>query len=104
MAGEYGKFDPSSYHFSDADLLTIINKTSDAINEMNTVNSLVQSHTDLLTDANQSDSGTIIASHLGTWTADFHKVVNNLSDLNNKATALRQVNLNTHTTTTGSAK
>jgi len=104
MAADFGNFDPSTYQFSPQDLATIITKTSDAINEMNTVNNIVQSHTDLLTDANRSDSGTIISGHLTTWTTDFHNVVNNLNDLNNKAIALRNVNANAAHGTTGAAK
>ncbi len=102
--GQFGGFDPASYHFSDADLAQIITKTSDAISEMNTVNNLVQSHTDALVDANRSDSGQILSSHLSTWTSDFNTCVNNLNDLNQKATALRQVNVSTGTTTTSQAK
>ncbi len=102
--GQYGNFDPSTYHFSDADLQQIITKTQDAINEMNTVNNTVQAHTDALTDANRSDSGAILSTHLATWTTDFNNCVNNLTDLNTKATALRQVNINTGITTTGQAK
>jgi hypothetical protein len=104
MSGEFGNFDPSTYHFDDADLQQIINKTQDAISEMNTVNSTVQAHTDSLVDANRSDSGQILSSHLATWTADFHTCVNNLTDLNQKAQALLQVNRSTDTTATGSAK
>jgi hypothetical protein len=104
MAGEYGAFDPSTYTFSNEDLNKIITKTQNAIDEMNTVNNLVTHHTDLLTDANRSDSGTILSSHLATWTTDFNNVVNNLNDLNGKANALLQVNLNTHHSTRDAAK
>ncbi|MDN3359230.1 hypothetical protein [Actinomadura sp. DC4] len=97
-------FDPSTYHFSDADLQQIITKTSEAVNEMNTVNQTVQSHTDALVDANRSDSGQILSGHLATWNTDFHACVNNLNDLNQKATALLQVNRNTSTETTAGAK
>jgi hypothetical protein len=102
--GQYGAFDPSTYHFSNEDLTQIINKTQSAINEMNTVNSTVLAHTDSLVDANRSDSGTILSGHLTTWTTDFNKCVNNLSDLNQKATALRQVNISTDTNSTGQSK
>lgn len=102
--GQYGNFDPSTYHFSDPDLQAIITKTQDAINEMNTVNNTVQSHTDSLVDANRSDSGTILSQHLATWNADFNTCVNNLTDLNTKAQALLQVNRSTGNTTTTQAK
>lgn len=104
MAGEYGNFDPTTYHFSDPDLQQIITKTQDAISEMNTVNNTVQAHTDALVDANRSDSGQILNQHLTTWTTDFNTCVNNLTDLNGKATALLQVNRSTDTTSTGQAK
>jgi hypothetical protein len=102
--GQYGSFDPSTYRFSDPDLQQIINKTQDAINEMNTVNTTVQAHTDSLVDANRSDSGQILSGHLATWTTDFHTCVNNLTDLNTKAQALLRVNQNTSTTTTSQAR
>jgi hypothetical protein len=102
--GQYGNFDPSSYHFSDADLQQIITKTQDAINEMNTVNQTVQSHTDALVDANRSDSGQILSGHLATWNTDFHACVNNLTDINQKATALLQVNRSTGVDTTTQAR
>jgi hypothetical protein len=102
--GQFGDFDPSSYHFSPEDLQSIITQTGDAVSEMNTVNSIVQSHTDALVDANRSDSGQILSTHLATWTSDFHTCVNNLNDLNQKAIALRQVNTSTSTTTTTQAK
>ncbi|GLY74847.1 hypothetical protein [Actinoallomurus iriomotensis] len=104
MAGEFGNFDPSTYHFSDADLQQIINKTQDAINEMNTVNNTVQAHTDSLVDANRSDSGQILSGHLTTWTSDFHTCVNNLTDLNHKAQALLQINRGTNNDATGGAR
>lgn len=102
--GQYGNFDPSSYHFVDADLQQIITKTQDAINEMNTVNQTVQSHTDALVDANRSDSGQILSGHLATWNTDFHACVNNLTDINQKATALLQVNRSTGVDTTTQAR
>jgi hypothetical protein len=102
--GQYGAFDPSTYHFSDADLQQIITKTENAITEMNTVNSTVQAHTDSLVDANRSDSGQILSTHLTTWTADFQACVNNLTDLNQKATALLQVNRSTGVNTTSQAR
>jgi hypothetical protein len=102
--GQYGSFDPSSYRFVDTDLQAIINQTQDAITEMNTVNNTVQSHTDALVDANRSDSGQILSSHLATWTSDFNACVNNLSDLNGKAQALLRVNQNTSTESTNQAR
>jgi hypothetical protein len=104
MAGQFGNFDPSSYSFTAQDLRQIINKTSDAISEMNTVNNMVQSHTDSLVDANRSDSGQILSQHLTTWNTDFHTCVNNLTELNNKAQALLQINLSTDSSTTSMAK
>ncbi|GAB2847435.1 hypothetical protein GCM10027176_58810 [Actinoallomurus bryophytorum] len=103
-AGQYGSFDPSSYHFSDQDLQQIITKTANAVTEMNTVNSTVQAHTDSLVDANRSDSGQILSTHLTTWTTDFNTCVNNLNDLNSKATALLQVNRSTGLDTTSQAR
>jgi hypothetical protein len=103
-SGQFGAFDPSTYHFSDPDLDQIITRTQDAINEMNQLNNTVQSHTDALGTANRSDSGQILSSHLATWMTDFNNCVNNLNELNQKATALRQVNLGTGTTATGQAK
>ncbi|MDN3359700.1 hypothetical protein [Actinomadura sp. DC4] len=104
MAGQFGAFDPSTFHFSDPDLVQIITKTQDAINEMNQLNNQVQSHTDALTSANRSDSGQLLSGHLGTWMTDFNNCVHNLDDLNHKATALRQVNVTTGATATGQAK
>lgn len=104
MAGESGNFDPSSYHFSDADLQQIINKTQDAINEMTVVNNSVQAHTESLVDANRSDSGQILSGHLTTWTSDFHTCMNNLTALNHKAQALLKVNRATNAGATGGAK
>jgi hypothetical protein len=71
---------------------------------MNTVNNMVQSHTDSLVDANRSDSGQILSQHLTTWNTDFHTCVNNLTELNNKAQALLQINLSTDSNTTSMAK
>jgi hypothetical protein len=102
--GPYGNFDSSTYHFSDQDLQQIITKTQNAITEMNTVNNTVQAHTDSLVDANRSDSGQILSTHLTTWTTDFNTCVNNLSDLNQKATALLQVNRSTGIDTTSQAR
>ncbi|MEV0406060.1 hypothetical protein [Actinoallomurus sp. NPDC050550] len=104
MANNYGGFDPGSYHFSDPDLLAIINKTSDAINEMNQLNNTVMSHTELLGDANRSDSGRVLTQHITTWTSDFHKVVGNLEGLNTRAQGLLQVNRTTDTTATHGAR
>jgi uncharacterized alpha-E superfamily protein len=104
MAGQFGNFDPASYSFSAQDLRQIINKTNDAISEMNTVNNMVQSHTDALVDANRSDSGQILSQHLATWNADFHTCVNNLTDLNNKAQALLNINISTDNNTVNLAK
>lgn len=92
------------YSFSDANLLQIINKTQNAIDEMNRVNGLVQSHTDALVDANRSDSGQLLSQHLGTWTTDFNICVNNLHDLNQKAIGLRQVNASAADTSTSQAR
>lgn len=103
-SGQFGDFDSSTYSFSDADLQQIINKTQEAINEMNTVNNTVQSHTDSLFDANRSDSGQILSGHLGTWAADFHTCVNTLTDLNGKAHALRQINRDTNLAASGGVK
>ena len=97
-------FDPSSYHFESSALRQIIQKTEEAINEMNTVNSMVQSHTDALFDANSSDSGQILTQHLGTWNADFHTCVNNLTDLNTKVQNLLAINQNADDNATGGAK
>jgi hypothetical protein len=104
MSGQFGDFDPSTYHFSDSDLAQIITKTQDAVNEMNQVNTQVQAHTDALVDANRSDSGQILSSHLSTWNTDFHACVNNLNDLNQKAQALRHINTSTGSGATGAAK
>lgn len=104
MPGQFGDFNPSTYHFSDVDLQQIITKTQDAINEMNTVNNMVQSHTESLVDANRSDSGQILSGHLATWTSDFHTCVNNLTSLNGKAQALLQINRSTDTNAAGSAR
>jgi hypothetical protein len=71
---------------------------------MNTVNNMVQSHTDALVDANRSDSGQILSNHLATWNSDFHTCVNNLTELNNKAQALLNVNNSTNLNTSGLAK
>ena len=92
------------YYYSAPDLRSIITKTNDAISEMNTVNNMVQSHTDALVDANRSDSGQILSNHLATWNSDFHTCVNNLTELNNKAQALLNVNNSTNLNTSGLAK
>jgi L-ribulose-5-phosphate 3-epimerase UlaE len=92
------------YFYSAPDLRSIITKTNDAISEMNTVNNMVQSHTDALVDANRSDSGQILSQHLATWNSDFHTCVNNLTELNNKAQALLNINNSTNLNTTGMAK
>jgi hypothetical protein len=97
-------FDPSSYHFESSALQQIITKTNDAVNEMNTVNNMVQSHTDALVDANRSDSGQILSQHLVTWNQDFHTCVSNLTDLNGKAQALLTINQSTDIDTSGMAK
>jgi hypothetical protein len=95
---------PSTYLFSDPDLIQIITKTQDAINEMGQLNNTVQSHTEALGAANVSDSGRILQQHLGAWTTDFNNCVNSLNDLNHKAQALRQINVNTTDTATGQAQ
>jgi hypothetical protein len=102
--GQYGAFNPSMYAFSDPDLVQIITKTQDAINEMNQLNSAVQSHTDALGTANRSNSGQLLQGHLGTWMADFNNCVNNLNELNHKASALRQVNVNTSDATAAAVR
>jgi hypothetical protein len=102
--GSYGGFDPSSYHFVDSDLATIIKQTAEALSEMATVNNLVMSHTDSLVEANQSDSGSILSQHLGTWTADFNKCTNNLRDINGKATMLLSANRGTGNNATDLAR
>lgn len=94
----------NSYHYEAQDLRSIISKTNDAISEMNTVNNMVQSHTDSLVDANRSDSGQILSQHLTTWNADFHTCVNSLTELNNKAQALLNINISTDGNTSGMAK
>ncbi|MGI5229459.1 hypothetical protein [Actinoallomurus sp. CA-142502] len=93
-----------SYYYESQDLRNIIDKTNNAVSELNTVNSMVQSHTDALVDANRSDSGQILSSHLATWNTDFHTCVSNLNDLNQKAQALLNINLSTDSNTSGMAK
>jgi hypothetical protein len=92
------------YFYSAPDLRSIIDKTNDAISEMGVVNSMVQSHTDALGDANRSDSGRILSQHLATWNQDFHTCVNNLTELNHKAQGLLQINLSTDSNSTENAK
>jgi hypothetical protein len=99
-----GDFSPSAYAFSDPDLVQIITRTQDALSEMTQLNNTVQSHTEALGDANRSDSGQLIQGHLATWTTDFNNCVNSLHDLNQKASALRQVNVSTAGTTAAQAK
>jgi hypothetical protein len=94
----------ATYYCSDQDLQQIISKTEAAINEMNTVNNTVQSHTDSLVDANRSDSGHILSGHLTAWNSDFHACVNNLTNLNHKAQSLLQINRGTDANATGSAR
>jgi hypothetical protein len=93
-----------AYYYESQDLRTIIDKTNNAISEMNTVNNMVQSHTDALVDANRSDSGQILSSHLATWNSDFNTCVNNLHDLNDKAQALLNINISTDSNASGQAK
>jgi hypothetical protein len=93
----------STYAFSNDQLTQIITRTADAIGEMNQLNSLVQSHSDMLGSVNRSDSGGILQNHLMTWTQDFHTVVNNLTDLNQKAINLRNVNINASQNSTATA-
>lgn len=93
----------STYAFSNEQLTQIINQTSEAIGEMNQLNSMVQSHSDMLGSVNQSDSGGILQGKLMTWTQDFHTVVNNLTDLNQKAIGLRNVNVSASQNSTAAA-
>jgi hypothetical protein len=91
----------ADYFVSNDDLTTIINQTSNAIDEMNTLNSMVQSHTGVLAEGNISDSGTRMQQHLDTWNADFHTCVNSLTELNTKVHNLQIVNKNTNLNASG---
>ena len=100
----FGNFDPATYHFSDHDLQQIITKTDNAVQEMNNLGKTVGLHTESLGAANRSDSGQILSGHLGTWQQNFYACVNNLADLNHKATALLQVNRGVNTSSASQAR
>ena len=94
----------SPYAFSESDLHNIVDKTASAVEELRTVNGIVQAHTEDLGGANQSASGDILQQHLFTWNTDFDKCVNQLNDLNGKAQALLNVNVNVNVDAGGLAQ
>ena len=94
----------TGFHFDNTMLTTIITRTDDVLSHLESVNSSVMAHTDALTDANRSDSGTILSSHLAAWSSDFTRCKASLRDLNDKAQALRSSNVNTDTAATQTAR
>lgn len=94
---------PLVYGMDDAQLLSIINATRDAIDRMNTVNGGVQSQAGSYTQTNNSDSGRTMQNRLTTWNGEFTKLVGDLDNLNTKVTNVRANNNDTTGAASGAA-
>jgi hypothetical protein len=82
-----------TYGMSDTDLQSIIQKTANAIDQMDQLGRSVMSNTDAVGAANVSTSGSVITGNLATWTDDFNTVRGLLTELNGKAQNLYQINV-----------
>ncbi|WP_447002028.1 hypothetical protein ACRAKI_20005 [Saccharothrix isguenensis] len=82
----------SRYAYDDATLLSIINATRTAVDNMTTVNSRVLGIAGQLPSVNNSTSGMKLSMALSDWNSNFGRVVTNLNLLNEKANGLLQAN------------
>jgi hypothetical protein len=95
---------PLPYGMNDAQLLSIINATRDAIDRMNTVNNGVQGQAGSYTQTNNSDSGRTMQQRLITWNEEFTRIVGDLDNLNTKVTNVRANNNDTSSAASGAAR
>ena len=78
--------------FSDAVLISVINGTDTAIQNMNRVSGQVGAASATLPMVNNSASGQKLRFAFDNWTADYNRVVGLLTDLNMKAKDLLRSN------------
>ncbi len=88
--------DVSTYGHQDEHLTMIISKTAEAIEHMHRLNNNVQMHAQMLPTVNRSVSGNLLGGHFDSWSQTHNTVVNHLNQLNQKATALRNLNNSTN--------
>ncbi|WP_010693501.1 hypothetical protein [Saccharopolyspora spinosa] len=82
-----------TYGLKEAQLAKIIQATDDALAKMRQLNNNVSAQASALMSANQSNSGKILNDRFSVWAQDFGQIAANLSLLNAKVKALRQVML-----------
>jgi len=78
----------------DAKLASIINATSNAVSQMQSLNASVQHQAQDYILANDSDSGRIMQEALYRWNGEFNQIVADLNTLNDKVSSLRTHNNN----------
>ncbi|OLR93345.1 hypothetical protein [Actinokineospora bangkokensis] len=83
--------------YSDQALISVINGTDTAISSMNQVSGQVGSVAAVMPMVNNSESGIKLRNAFTTWTSDFNRVVQMMTDLNYKAKDLLRVNRSTNT-------
>ncbi len=82
------------YGMDDAKLASIINATSNAVSQMQSLNASVQHQAQDYILANDSDSGRIMQEALYRWNGEFNQIVADLNTLNDKVSSLRTHNNN----------
>jgi len=91
------------YGYEDSSLVSIINATGSALQDMHRVNGQVLGLAGQLPSVNNSESGMRLSSAFSNWNSDFARVVNELSNLNDKANGLLQANRTANTDAAGTA-
>jgi hypothetical protein len=87
--------DASQYGHQDEHLAMIITSTSDALDRMQRLHGQVQMHAETIPTVNRSVSGNLLAAKFDRWSQTHQTIVQQLHALNQKATALRNLNNNT---------
>ena len=83
---------PLPYGMDDQKMLSIVNATSGAVDQMRLLNTRVQQQAEDYIRANNSDSGRIVQDGLLRWNGEFNQIVADLDALNQKVTLLRTQN------------
>lgn len=93
----------TDYGLDSAQMQGVVNQTQSAIDQMNTLNSRVQSTAGDIAAHNQSDAGRIVQNRLDTWNSDFTPIVSALSELNTKVESWLRANVQASSDAAGAA-
>ena len=95
---------PLPYGMNDEQLASIIQVTSEHVDQMKKLNIRVKDQADAYIRANRSESGLIMQEALFEWTEQFNMIVGDLEQLNGKVASVRMENIGTSGRATGAAK